>query len=109
MEKAVKRALVSVVVAATLSLQFLVPTFRLLEGERPARFGWQMYAAGGPVIEFVVHHPGGTENLGVQDVGGDRIEIDYEALTPPQLCARFAATAVEVWVGGELTRTESCL
>jgi len=104
----VKRALVSVAVVATLSLQFLVPGFRLLEGERPARFGWQMYAAGGPVIEFVVHHHGGTERLGLKDVGGVRIEIDYETLTPPQLCARFAATGVEVWVGGEQTRTESC-
>lgn len=103
-----KRALVSAAVAATLALQFLVPVFRLLEEERPTRFGWQMYAAGRPVIEFVVHHPGGTERLGLREVGGERIEIDYESLTPPQLCATFEATAVEVWVGGTLARTESC-
>jgi hypothetical protein len=91
-------------VRATLCLAFLtlqvgVPAVRLL-GPRPARFGWQMFAAHTTAPAFAVEHADGSRALvDVDDYfafrRGDLDPAVFDRL-PPHLC-RLDPTVVTVY------------
>jgi hypothetical protein len=76
-------------VAAVLALQALVPGALLLAGgERPVRFGWQMYSAvrSWPDVD-AVRADGTVEPLTMGDLGAQRLEIRPDADLFNLVCA----------------------
>lgn len=93
--------------AAILVAQIAVPVFQL-RAERPARFGWHMFAAMQPPPAFGVEAPDGTiDTLKVEDVlAHPRPEIDLERVVPEALCEqRGDALAVLTYTPGESSET----
>ncbi len=88
---------VSVVVAAFLAIQVLVPVVALF-GPRPARFSWQMYSALPRVPHAWTVTADGTEHP--IDLGPlfavQRAEIDYTAVLRAGLCDMVQAPAVKI-------------
>lgn len=77
-------------VALVLAMQVGVPSYVLVTQERPARFGWHMFATESPVLTATIHLPGQdvpVDPLGY--IGRFRPEIDYQLLLPPHLCSQF--------------------
>ena len=93
----IRTALVSVLVAAFLAIQVIVPTVALF-GPRPARFAWQMYSALPDVPRAWLVRPDGSE----QPVDLSRLfavrraEIDFAAVLRAGLCDATAAVAVRI-------------
>jgi hypothetical protein len=83
-----KAALLGALFLAFLAVQVVVPALALL-GERPARFGWQMYSAVPTDADFVVVDGAGEERpVEPKDyLGKVRGEIDLETVLPPAICA----------------------
>lgn len=93
----VRRAAVTVFIAAFLAVQLVVPALALF-GERPARFGWQMYSAFPGMPEAWVVQADGTErpvNL-TEIFAAQRAEIDYAAVLLAGLCDVTDAAAIKV-------------
>jgi hypothetical protein len=88
---------ISVVVAAFLALQLLVPLAALF-GPRPGRFAWQMYSALPRVPHAWAVAADGTETP--IDLGPlfavQRAEIDYVAVLRAGLCEVVPAPAVKL-------------
>ena len=93
----IRTALVSVLVAAFLAIQVIVPTVALF-GPRPARFAWQMYSALPDMPRAWVLNRDGTEqpiDLG-QLFAVQRAEIDYAAVLRTGLCEATGFSAVKI-------------
>ena len=80
---------------AFLVVQILVPSWQLTK-PRPARFGWQMYAAGTPASEFfVVGRDGSVTSVPLEEyIVRTRDDLDVLRYLPPAICARTGAAAV---------------
>ncbi len=92
-----QRALVAGLISAYLAVQLLLPSV-LLFGERPARFGWQMYSTA-PRLPVVValDASGGERRIDIIDlVAGPRAEIDYAALMAQQGCDLVDASRLRI-------------
>ena len=88
---------ISVLVAAFLAVQVLVPVVALF-GPRPARFSWQMYSALPHVpLAWTVAADGAEQPI---DLGPyfavQRAEIDYAAVLRAGLCDEVLAPAVKI-------------
>jgi hypothetical protein len=96
---------------AFLSVQIAVAAYQL-SAPRPARFGWQMWAARKPSPQFLAVMRDGTKQPAdlLKFVGVSRGEMDLEEALPPHLC-RFipGIAAVEVVTRGtESARIHRC-
>ena len=80
---------------AFLAVQILVPSWQLTK-PRPARFGWQMYAAGAPASEFsVVGRDGSVTSIALEEyIVRTRDDLDVLRYLPPAICARTGAASV---------------
>jgi hypothetical protein len=80
---------------AFLCLQVLVPAWQLTQ-PRPARFGWQMYAAGPRAAAFAaIGRDGAVTEIALDDyVIRSRDDLDLLRYLPPAICARTGAMAV---------------
>jgi hypothetical protein len=80
---------------AFLVVQILVPSWQLTK-PRPARFGWQMYAAGTPASEFsAVGRDGSVTSIALEEyIVRRRDDLDVLRYLPPAICARTGAAAV---------------
>jgi hypothetical protein len=78
-----------------LVIQIVVPSWQLTK-PRPARFGWQMYAAGAPAAEFAaVGRDGSVTSVALEEyVVRRRDDLDVLRHLPPAICARTGAAAV---------------
>jgi len=94
---------VAVFMAGWMGWQLLLPAWRLVQPERPARFGWHMYSAVAVQPRFVVEmSDGAADTVRVSDVSSRwRPEIDAAAVLPGWLCgSRDGAEAVRVLRSG---------
>jgi hypothetical protein len=91
---------ISVLIAAFLAVQLLVPMVALF-GPRPARFSWQMYSALPRVPHAWTIAADGTERP--MDLGAlfavQRSEIDYTAVLRAGLCDLTDDPVVKVRAG----------
>jgi hypothetical protein len=80
---------------AFLAVQVVVPSWQLTQPP-PARFGWQMYAAGARASEFaVVGRDGSVTPVALGEyIARQRDDLDLLRFLPPTLCARTGAVAV---------------
>jgi hypothetical protein len=80
---------------AFLVIQIVVPLWQLTQ-PRPARFGWQMYAAGAPAAEFAaVGRDGSVTPVALHEyIVRRRDDLDLLGVLPPAVCARTGAVAV---------------
>ncbi len=80
---------------AFLAVQIVVPAWQLTRS-RPARFGWQMYAAGAPASAFsVVGRDGAVTSIALESyIVRRRDDLDLLRYLPPAICARTGAVAV---------------
>ena len=80
---------------AFLVVQILVPAWQLTR-PRPARFGWQMYAAGAQASEFAaIGRDGSVTSVALEDyVVRRRDDLDVLRYLPPAICARTGAASV---------------
>jgi hypothetical protein len=80
---------------AFLVAQVVVPCWQLTQ-PRPARFGWQMYAAGASASAFAaVHGDGSLRPIALADyIVRRRDDLDLRRFLPPAICARTGAVAV---------------
>ena len=77
-----------------LVVQVVVPSWQLTQ-PRPARFGWQMYAAGAGVAFAVVGRDGAVTPVALEDyIVRRRDDLDLRRYLPPVICARTGAAAV---------------
>lgn len=94
-----------------LGIQLVVPVIQL-GAPRPARFGWQMWAARRSVPAFVVLMKNGMRQPVAPSahVGMSRVEIDLGEALPPHLCRVVAGiAAVEVrGAGSEMLQVHRC-
>jgi hypothetical protein len=92
-----KRLLAATFAAAFLTVQVALPVIGLF-GERPGRFGWQMYSAFPSLPEAWLVRADGTQER--VDLGPlfamQRAEIDYVAALRAGLCDVAGATAIRV-------------
>ncbi len=74
-------------VAGFLAVQVVVPALGLL-GERPTRFGWQMFSSVRSDADFVIVDRSGQERAAeITDyLGKPRGEIDLAAVLPAYIC-----------------------
>jgi len=81
--------------SAFLAIQIAVPAWQLTQ-PRPARFGWQMYAAGAPASGFSAVGRDGSVTAVVLEsyVVRRRDDLDLLRYLPPAICARTGAVAV---------------
>jgi hypothetical protein len=80
---------------AFLVVQVVVPAWQLTRA-RPARFGWQMYAASAPASEFSVVRADGTVTAVMLEdyIVRQRDDLDLLRFLPSAICARTDAAAV---------------
>ena len=80
---------------AFLLVQVVLPSWQLTR-PRPARFGWQMYAAGAPASAFaVVGRDGSVTPVALEEyIVRRRDDLDVLRYLPPAICARTGAAAV---------------
>lgn len=79
-----RRALVAVVVAVQVGVPGLV---LLTQEQRPARFGWHMFAATSPEVTATITDEDGTRDLPLGAfVARLRPEVDWSRELPPHLC-----------------------
>ena len=80
---------------AFLVVQVVIPSWQLTQ-PRPARFGWQMYAAGARASAFaVVGRDGAVTPVALEDyLIRRRDDLDLRRYLPPVICARTGAAAV---------------
>ena len=92
---------------AFLVVQILVPTCQLTQ-PRPARFGWQMYAAGARASAFtLVHENGSTTPVRLEEyIVRRRDDLDLIRFLPPAICARADAVTVRYRDAGRRTPVE---
>lgn len=92
-----RRSLAATLIAAFLAVQVAIPVIALLS-DRPARFGWQMYAAFPQLPDaWLIHADGSEEPVDLTDLFAvRRAEIDYAAALRDQLCSVADAAAVRV-------------
>lgn len=92
---------------------FVVPAVLLLVGPTPARYSFQMYSGYGVMSARWLDRDGHTHDVRLgPHLAASRIEIDWPAFLPEELCARMpAAVAVEVrrtQPGGDERRSVTC-
>jgi hypothetical protein len=97
-----KRRAASIAVAAFLAVQVVVPALALV-GDRPGRFGWQMYSAfPGQPAAWVVEADGTEHPLDLGELFAvERAEIDYAAVLLSGLCDVTDAAAIKVERAGD--------
>jgi hypothetical protein len=80
------------ILALVIVAQFAVPLWVLLQPDRPARFGWQMYAGSVTPLEITLIGADGTrrEVAPADVVGHNRPELAYEDPLPRYLCTHYA-------------------
>ena len=80
---------------AFLLVQMAIPAWQLAR-PRPARFGWQMYAAGPRAKAFAaVGRDGSVTEVALDEyIIRPRDDLDLLRYLPPAICARTGATAV---------------
>jgi hypothetical protein len=86
--------------ASFLVVQVGVP-LALLPTERPARFGWQMYAGIRTQPRFWARDRGGVTSIEVwRLLGNPRVDVQIPTASWPQLCALSSAASIRVeWRG----------
>jgi hypothetical protein len=84
------------VVATVVLIQVAVPLWVLAQPQRPARFGWQMYAGVVTPLEITVVTRDGTRRaIAPHEVlGRRRPELSYGARLTRHLCRRYPAARV---------------
>lgn len=95
--------LVALAFSAIIAFQVIIPLGALVFGEKPARFGWQMYSAGVsvPVVE-VVMADGDVRRIDLTEVAADvRQDVDYREHLPAFLCETVPA-ATQVLLDGSV-------
>ena len=92
---------------AFLVVQVVVPSWQLTR-PRPARFGWQMYAAGARASEFaVVGRDGSVTTVALEEyIVRRRDDLDVLRYLPPAICARTGAAAVRYRDAASLASVE---
>ncbi len=94
------RWVAAVATATVLTVQLAIPITRLGQHDVAERFGWQMFSAVRPPIEFVVHTEDGDVEVKVQDhfarVRGD---LPVAVLLPPKLCEEIEGAESVTWDG----------
>jgi hypothetical protein len=98
----VRQVRARIIVVAVLSLQIAIPAWALAtRDDRPARFGWHMFASFEALPRVVLVE--GGERLRLTRSGFDRIvplprtEIDYFEVLPAAVCRRYPkAQSVEL-------------
>lgn len=92
-----RRGLIVVLVAAIAAIELGVPAIALV-GDRPARFGWQMYSGVNPAPEAWVEDPAGERHaVDLRALIADtRAEIEWAAPLAEHLCGERDAVAVVV-------------
>jgi hypothetical protein len=98
----VRSRFVAVVIVLILALQVGIPLVAMTAPDKPARFGWHMYAYVRPAPEIALMDAQGRETRAnpFSVIARYRPELPYERALPPYLCARHPGT-----VGVRLTRT----
>lgn len=73
-----------------LTVQLVVPTWKLFQPERPGRFGWQMFAGTEVKVRFVLILDSGAEHVvdPAQFQVARRLDLVPEREFPPYLCQR---------------------
>jgi hypothetical protein len=84
------------VVAAVVLVQVAVPLWALAQPERPARFGWQMYAGLVTPLEItVVARDGSRRTVAARRVlGRNRPELSYGERLARHVCRRYPGAEV---------------
>lgn len=78
----------AVVLTLFLIVQLAIPISRLGKEDEARRMGWQMFSVAGESIEFVVHTPGTSQGIALDEVLAKvRGDLDLAHLIPPHLCA----------------------
>ena len=94
-----KRRRLHAVVALVVLVQVAVPIWVLAEEQRPARFGWQMYAGVVSPLEITLVTRDGTHRTVARSevLGRIRPELSYERRLAHHVCRRYpAAVAVTI-------------
>lgn len=101
------------VVMALVAALFVGPTAILLFGEKPSRFGFQMYSGYGEVSATWEDASGAVHRVELSDhLANERGDVDWTVTLPEALCARIPE-AVRVNVsrshpGGDQRRSVLC-
>lgn len=88
----------TILAVAFLTVQIAIPTMALF-GDRPARWGWQMFSGSRTLTEFVmVRKDGTTAEINPTDyLGKGRSELDLSETLPAFICEQEpGATSVRV-------------
>ena len=88
----------ALVLVFAVGLMVAVPAVALVDDQRPARYGWQMFAARNPLPRVEMVTPSGRERVDPRELfARARPEIDHFAVLPAAVCRlRPEATAVVV-------------
>ena len=91
------RRLLGLCLAIFLAMQVAIPTLALFS-ERPARFGWQMYAAFPTLPDaWLVYADGREETVDLHQLFAvTRAEIDYAAALRASLCEVTDVAAIRI-------------
>lgn len=91
-----RTALTAVFFIGFVAVQLIVPLVQV--GSAPTRFGWKMFAATYPFVQFSAEYPDGTvERIRPQPYRKFRPEVRYENHMPAHLCGQLPdATAILV-------------
>jgi len=94
------RWVAAVATAAVLALQVSIPITRLGQHDVAERFGWQMFSAARPPIEFVVHTTEGEVEVTVEHhFARLRSDLPVAELLPPRLCEEVDGAESVTWDG----------
>lgn len=97
------------VVLAVMTVQLGVPSYVLLTQERPARFGWHMFAALRPGPTATAEFPSGTEEVDLTPyIPRPRPEVDYLRVLPGHLCEQLVDAISVTVTRGEDSATRRC-
>lgn len=94
---------------AVMLVQLGVPTYVLLTQERPARFGWHMFAAVRPGPAATAEYGPDTREVDLTPyLPRPRPEVDYLSVLPDHLCEHLSGADSITVTRGEDSTTREC-